>query len=161
MADPFDPDNLKLPGVIRATPPTPQGPPRHRSGQKFLKGPIPLAWLEIAGRLPGKALLVGLHVWFQAGLRNSRSVPLNQSRLARPGMSDKTVRRGLRALERAGLVTVDRKPGRKPIVTLLDPPAAVPPTGVAPARGSRYPRGSPAPRTRARHPQRGLPRWRR
>jgi hypothetical protein len=131
MADPFDPNNLKLPGVVRVIPSAPHGPPRHRPGQKFLKGPIPLAWLEAAGGLPGKALLVGVHVWFQAGLRHSRSVPLNQSRLARPGMSDKTVRRGLKALERAGLVTVDRQPGRKPIVTLLDPPTAVSPTGVA------------------------------
>jgi hypothetical protein len=41
--------------------------PRHRPGEKFLRGPIPWKWLIRAGRLPGKALQVGLLLWQAAG----------------------------------------------------------------------------------------------
>ena len=34
--------------------------PRHKPGEKFLKGPIPWPWIESAGALPGKALAIGL-----------------------------------------------------------------------------------------------------
>jgi hypothetical protein len=60
--DPFDPETLRLTENSPKFCPDPQlkKPPRHRSGEKFLKGPIPLLWLIQAGRLPGKALHVGL-----------------------------------------------------------------------------------------------------
>lgn len=37
-------------------------------GKTFLKGPIPLPWLQGAARLPGKALHVGVVLWFLSGL---------------------------------------------------------------------------------------------
>ena len=71
MTDPFDPAVLTLPRV--ATLPPPNRPPRHRSGEKFLKGPIPWAWLQRAFLLPGKALHVALLLWREAGCRRSRT----------------------------------------------------------------------------------------
>jgi DNA-binding GntR family transcriptional regulator len=62
----------------------------------------------------------------EAGCRNRRAVAVSLARLARLGMSEKTARRAVQALERAGLVTVDRAPGRGLLVTLADPPATLP-----------------------------------
>ncbi len=96
-------------------------PPRHRRGERFLKGPIPLIWLGAAAILPGRALAVALELWFWAGLKNKRVVRISLSHLrSAPGMSRSSASRGLGALERAGLVSVVRKPGRKPIITLTD-----------------------------------------
>lgn len=103
-------------------PPTNDQPPRHRQGQKFLQGPIPLAWLTTAGRLPGQALHVGIGLWFRAGLRKSATVALSQATLREFGVTRWSAYRGLRELERAGLVNVRRSRGRLARVTLLEPP---------------------------------------
>ncbi len=121
MADPFDPARL-TPAPAAVPTGWEKRPPRHKPGEKFLKGPIPWRWVEAASRLPGKALAVGLVVWREAGCRGERTVPLNVSALAVPR---RTAQRGLTELERAGLVSVDRRRGRPPLVTLLDAPARV------------------------------------
>jgi hypothetical protein len=100
----------------------PEPIPRHRPGEKFIKGPIPLRWVEAAGCQPGRALHVGLALWYRAGLENSRRVSLNLSRLEPLGVTRYAASRGLKALEAAGLVQVDRGQGRKAIVVLNDGP---------------------------------------
>jgi hypothetical protein len=116
----LDLDQFRLPSA----PPggvEPQKPPRHRKGEQFLKGPIPLAWLQAAARQPGAAVLVGLELWFWAGIKKSRDVSISLSHLRiAPGTSRSSAGRGLRALEQARLVLVQRDPGRKPRVTLLE-----------------------------------------
>jgi hypothetical protein len=126
--DPFDPDNLRLNGTAfpaTAKPPRPKKPPRHRSGEWFLRGPIPWHWLEIAARLPGKALAVSLILWREAGRCRQRTVKLCLAR-AGLGVSEYAARRALRQLEAAGLVSALRLPGRGVDVTLLDAPAGFP-----------------------------------
>lgn len=97
-------------------------PPRHVAGQKFLKGPIPWAWLVTAIALPGRALAVGLVVWFEAGCKKSQTVSVTLSRLGRAGLAEGVARRGLRALERAGLIAIGRPRGRGLQVTILGGP---------------------------------------
>ena len=118
MDDPFDPTRLE-PAPAHLPTARPKRLPRHRPGEKFLKGPVPWRWLEQAGRLPGKALAVGLAAWQQAGCRRTRTVPLNLSGLTVPR---RTAQRGLEALECAGLVSVAHRKGRPPLVTLRDAP---------------------------------------
>jgi DNA-binding transcriptional ArsR family regulator len=90
--------------------------PRHGAGELFLKGPIPWAWLHRAICLPGRALHVALQLWFHAGIAGNGIVAINLSRLS---VDRSAASRGLAALEAAGLVRVQRKPGRKPLVTIL------------------------------------------
>ena len=73
-----------------------------------------------AARLPGKALHVALTVWFGAGVKRKRTVRLSYSQMGKLGCKRETARRGLAALESAGLVSVDRHPGRCPVVTILE-----------------------------------------
>ena len=98
----------------------PTQPPRHRPGDEFLKGPVPLAWLHRAAKLPGKALAVGVAVWFKAGATRSREVRLSGQLLSRFGLNRHSAQRGLAALEAERLVSVERHPGRCSVVTLKD-----------------------------------------
>ena len=96
-----------------------KGPPRHRPGERFVKGRIPLNWLRTAAHQPGKAIIVALELWFRAGVEMSRTVRISLSNLqVDPKLNRSSASRGLAALERTGLVTVVRRSGRKPTVTL-------------------------------------------
>ena len=83
--DTFNPQNLALPksNILSTSSFERKKPPRHRVGEKFLKGPIPYAWLSRASELQGKTLHVGLAIWFLAGVTNSRTVKLPQLILGR------------------------------------------------------------------------------
>src|SRR5689334_10844605 len=106
MACPDDPDlydmtheevaELERPRVQRTRP----------AGERFLKGPVPWEWITAAGKLPGRALHVGIVLWHLAGLACSRTVPFRLARLEGMGVNCQAARRGLRALEAAGLVAV-------------------------------------------------------
>ena len=90
---------------------------------EFLRGAIPLSWLGRACRLPGaKVVAVALAVWFLSGLRGTReSLPLTGAALRRFGVDDRSAKyRALKELERAGLIRVDRRQGKNPLVTVLD-----------------------------------------
>jgi hypothetical protein len=90
---------------------------------------IPLSWLQAATALPGKALHVGLLVWFYTGLHPERAVVLTHTKLALFHLKRETARRGLAALEAAGLVRVTRAPRKSPRVHLLAWEPAYPPLG--------------------------------
>jgi DNA-binding transcriptional ArsR family regulator len=98
---------------------------RHKGDKRgrFLRGPIPMNWLVLAGHLPGSALLLGLHIWYLSGLKGKNASPvlLNLSRQGELGLSRTTASRALQALKRAGLVEVELKPGRAPRVSLVIP----------------------------------------
>ena len=116
---PIDFDRLRV--ARRDIRSKPIRPPRHKPGEHFLKGPVPLAWLEIAAKLPGKSLHAGVALWYTAGLTRSRSVALSNIAGGKLGLDRNSKYRALHWLERAGLVAVERKLGRAPIVTILHP----------------------------------------
>jgi len=91
--------------------------PRRRG--RFLKGPVPLAWLATAARLPGRALHVGVVIWFRAGLTRNRTVRLSRVHVAPFGIDRYAMRRALAELEAAKLLSVTRASGRSPVVTVL------------------------------------------
>ena len=120
--DPTDLERFRATGNSQLPPPTVQRPPRHKAGEWFLKGPIPGPWLERAAALPGKTLHVGLALWYAAGLKNRRTVTLSHKVLARFGVGRDAGRRALDRMAKAGLVSVDRGPGRCPRVTINEAP---------------------------------------
>src|SRR5438034_5608908 len=94
--------------------------PKVARGQRFLKGPIPWAWLMRAAQLPGRALHIGVALWFLSGLTRSFTVRLGGRPLAELGVDRHSKYRALRQLEAAGLVRITRRPGQNPTVTTLD-----------------------------------------
>jgi hypothetical protein len=120
---PLDIDRLKRPaGAVNRQPaPSRKKLPRHRGGEQFLCGPIPCDWLARAARLPGKALAVGVALWFKAGLsKRNAMVRLTGKLMEQFGIGRYAQYRGLKALEAAGLVSVERRRGCAPMVTILD-----------------------------------------
>lgn len=85
-----------------------------------MKGPIPGGWLATAAKLPGKALAVALCLWTAAGMVRGRKIKLTADQLDYFGLGYDATRRGLEALERVGLVNVERRRGRCPVVTLCE-----------------------------------------
>ena len=101
-SDPYDPTRLALPTNGRPTMALPaKRQPRHRAGDKFLRGPIPLAWLALAAKQPGKALAVALVLWFLAGVQKHKAVKWEPSTAELFGMSRHVAYRGQKALEKA------------------------------------------------------------
>src|SRR5262245_24888524 len=112
----LDPETLRLPAGPVGDATRPRRPPRHRPGGAFLKGPIPWAWWASACRLPGAALAVAAAVRYRAGWMGPAAIPLGLADLSGSlGVLPRSARRGLAALERAGLVDVARRPGCKPV----------------------------------------------
>lgn len=97
-------------------------PPRPKHKEKFLRGPIPLNWLSHAATLPGRSLHVAIAVWFVAGLKKARIVPISNITALQFGLDRNAKYRGLEWLEDAELISVERRAGRAPIVTILEPP---------------------------------------
>lgn len=120
----MDPQNLRL---NRITAPVSTGKaPRHQPGEYFLRGPIPMKWLSAASKASGRGsgLKVALALWYLSGLNGqSHTVKLQTAALRFLGVDRHAAYRGLKVLEDAGLVRVQRHPGRTPVVTLLGPGA--------------------------------------
>jgi len=95
--------------------------PRPNAGEHFLKGPIPLDWLALAARLPGRSLHVAILLWYAAGLQKTATVSLSNTLAQRFGIERNAKYRALRWLEHEGLVSVENNAGQAPRVTLLDP----------------------------------------
>jgi DNA-binding MarR family transcriptional regulator len=93
---------------------------RHRG--RFLKGPIPLPQIAAAARLPGQALALFLAVHHQTALTKKTIVTLPRGLLTDFGISPGAKARGLRQLEEAGLVRVERSRGRAARVGIVARP---------------------------------------
>ncbi len=122
--DRFDPNRFKLSRNhvdqgVDAPIPERRIESKKQSG-KFLKGPVPLFWLMAAAQLPGKALAVGIALWFRCGLERSNQVRLPTTLLNLFGIDRHAKARALDSLEKASLIAVERRKGKNPIVTLLE-----------------------------------------
>ena len=79
---------------------------------------MPFGWVTSACALPGRSLHVALAIWDLVSLNKSPTIALTQKHLALFSVKRHTAYRALKHLEKAGLVTVERKPGRAPRVTV-------------------------------------------
>lgn len=105
---------------LKRTYPARQGAklPKPKDGEHFLCGPIPLLWLQQASQLPGRSLNVALALWYLAGLTKSATVALPNKLSSKFGVDRNAKYRALNWLSNAGLVSVERKIGQAPRVTI-------------------------------------------
>lgn len=96
--------------------------PQAKEGELFLRGPIPWTWLGKAASAQrrGKCVHVALVLWLQCGLAKSPRVHVQPSLLRALGVERTAAYRALEAMEKKGIVKVERHRGRSPTVTLLD-----------------------------------------
>jgi len=86
----------------------------------FIRGPIPLEWLAVAAKLPGKTLNVAIALWWRHGMAGGEPFKLTQRALTAMNVERDAERAGLARLEQAGLIRLERKPGQRPTVSILD-----------------------------------------
>jgi hypothetical protein len=87
--------------------------------KKFLKGPIPLDWLTAAARLPGKAINVGIALWWLAGMSKTGALKLTRQSQLALNISKDAERDGLRRLRQAGLIELTAQPGQRHTVRII------------------------------------------
>lgn len=87
----------------------------------FLRGPIPLDWLQRAASLSGRALHVGVALWYLDGFERSGTVKAQPSVLREFHVDRHAAYRALKTLEKAGLISVERKRGKAPAVMIRVP----------------------------------------
>ena len=110
-----DLDSLQLDG----TPLSAQKKAR-KSVEPYLRGPIPWAWLRGAIAAGSAAQAVGLAIWHYRALKKALDFPVSLRDITKmTDQSANTARRGLQALEEAGLITRTSTTGRKPRISIL------------------------------------------
>jgi hypothetical protein len=93
-------------------------PVKCKKVEPFVK--MPLWWIETAARhARSPATLVMVELLRASWKAKSLSFPLSNGRLEKLGVSRDVKRRVLSDLERGGLIRVERRSRRTPIVTLL------------------------------------------
>jgi hypothetical protein len=93
--------------------------PNRRRADSFAQ--VPLGWAAAAAKAtktPRAMVWVLLH--HMAWQSKSATFPLSNAMLARYGVSREVKRRALATLESCGLIAVERRHGRAPVVTLID-----------------------------------------
>lgn len=85
----------------------------------FLRGPIPLEWLSKAAAFPGKTLHIAIALWWRQGMAKGTSFKLTQAALKYLYVERDAASAGLLRLEQAGLIQVERNPGRRPTISIL------------------------------------------
>ena len=94
---------------------------RHKRASLFVMGPMPFPWLTAAARCHPRGVEVLLVIRMLSDIQGTAEVALSNGLLAEMGVTRETKRRALEALEDAGLVRVNRSPGRLPWVALVPP----------------------------------------
>jgi DNA-binding HxlR family transcriptional regulator len=92
-------------------------PVKPKKPEPFVK--VPLRWAEAAAkatRTPG--MLVLIELLQRSWKARSLTFTLPNRNLTKHGVNRKTKRQKLRDLEAAGLITVERRHGKTPVVTL-------------------------------------------
>lgn len=121
MDSDFDPDRLRLVASLTTGPPMPRPCRNLYSGRgNFIKGPLYLSWIGAAARLPGSALRVALLVAYRSGMARVSEVLIPGTDLPIFGLTRFSFGRGIKVLERAGLIVATRAAGRKPRIRMLE-----------------------------------------
>lgn len=120
MAIPPDVGQFRLPANGVAFTGAMKKRPRNRDQSgRFIKGPLPFKWICTAASLPGRALAVGLALWFEAGCKKSDTVTLTSKLLASFGIERGAKMRALLNLKKAGLIDYSVTPGKNPDVRIV------------------------------------------
>jgi hypothetical protein len=87
---------------------------------------MPLPWLSRAAKLPGTryGLHVGVLLFYRHGLEKGKPLKIAPQLLEMLGINRHAYYRALQAMEAAGLISVQRRRGKKPFVTIIGVPDA-------------------------------------
>lgn len=77
-------------------------------------------WLSKAAALPGKAINLAFALWWLQGMAKGKPFKLTQAALKALNVKRDAASAGLAGLEEAWLIRVERKPGQRPVISIVD-----------------------------------------
>ena len=103
---------------------------KSRRYKEYIRGPLPLNWLQRASTISRTACVVGLIIWRIAyqkklwGHSNQRqisgAIKLTNQTCMKWGVCGNSKNTALRLMEKAGLIRLELKRGRSPVVQIID-----------------------------------------
>ncbi len=109
---------------------TPNRTTKSRQYKEYVRGPLPLEWFQKASTISRTAGVVGLIIWrivYQKKLwgpdsqrRTSGHIKVTNQTCKKWGVCGNSKNTALRLMEKAGLIRLDLKRGRSPLVQIVD-----------------------------------------
>ena len=103
---------------------------KSRQYKQFIRGPLPLKWFQKASTISRTAAVVGMIIWrdaYQKKLwgygsqkRTSGHIKITNQTCIKWGVCGNSKNTALRLMEEAGLIRLDTKRGRSPVVQIID-----------------------------------------
>lgn len=87
--------------------------------EPFLKGPIPISWINRAAQLPGKAINTALAIYWLRGMNADGLIKLNQKALEFFYVSADAALDALHRMETVGLIKLHKNPGQRHWIEVL------------------------------------------
>ncbi|EMI54653.1 hypothetical protein [Rhodopirellula sallentina] len=95
--------------------------PRHRPGERFIRGPIPMTWFRAASTCGNRAEAVAVLLWYAAGYQRRNPIKMTPALLRELRVHPKTAKRIVTRMSDLGLVQCEFARGRSPLVTIVSP----------------------------------------
>ena len=103
---------------------------KSRQYKEYVRGPLPLKWFQKASTISRTAGMVGLIIWriayqkklwgYDSQRRTSGHIKVTNQTCMKWGVCGNSKNAALRLMEEAGLIRLDLKRGRSPIVQIID-----------------------------------------
>ena len=103
---------------------------KSRQYKEYVRGPLPLKWFQRASTISATAGVIGIIIWreayqkklwgFDSQRRTSESMKVTNQNCMKWGVCGNSKNTALRLMEEAGLIRLDLKRGRSPLVQIVD-----------------------------------------
>jgi len=103
---------------------------KSRQYRQYVRGPLPLKWFQKASNISRTAGVVGMIIWriayqkklwgYDSQRRTSGAMKFTNQTCMKWGVCGNSKNTALRMMEKAGLIQLDTKRGRSPIVRIID-----------------------------------------
>ncbi len=103
---------------------------KSRQYKEYIRGPLPLKWFQKASTISRTAGVVGMIIWrivyqkklwgYDSQRRTSGHIKVTNQTCKKWGVCGNSKNAALRLMEEAGLIRLDLKRGRSPIVQIID-----------------------------------------
>ena len=103
---------------------------KSRQYKEFIRGPLPLMWFQRASTISRTAGVVGMIIWkieyqkklwgYDSQRMTSGHIKVTNHKCKKWGVCGNSKNAALRLMEEAGLIRLDLKRGRSPIVQIID-----------------------------------------
>ena len=103
---------------------------RSRQYKEYIRGPLPLKWFQKASTISATAGVIGIIIWreayqkkllgYDSQRRTSGPMKVTTQTCMKCGVCGNSKNTALRLMEGKGLIRLDTKRGRSPIVQIID-----------------------------------------